>query len=218
MLSLKSRFFRKSNEFLWRPWKWMSAGWKKRDGRDFFKQWCSHITNNCFTHGASSRSFLAYALGGELQVFCDRKIHSRPRQDSPGRGSLQDHLPAVRTWTRIKLLKLLHLWSASGQQCCHGPKCPRPSSSLCQYLRAGGLLPNPMWTQQGGWFAAKLPNQFGEVQEALPEPETYPLALAGTKFHAHKSTWKRESEPFVGTWLGKHSFAFLTRGRLESCA
>ena len=45
------------------------------------------------------QSFLAYALAGELQVFCDRKIHSRPRQDSPRRGSLQDHLTAV--WCRL---------------------------------------------------------------------------------------------------------------------
>ena len=41
-------------------------------------------------------------------------------------------------------------------------------------------------------------------------------ALAGTKFHAHKSTWKRESvlvvtgNLFVGTWLSKHSFVFLS--------
>ena len=35
--------------------------------------------------------------------------HCRPRLDSPGRGSLQDHLTAVRTWTGIKLLKFLHL-------------------------------------------------------------------------------------------------------------
>ena len=50
----------------------------------------------------------------------------------------RERLPSLK-----RLLKFVHLWSASAQQCCHGPKGSRPSSSFCQYLRAGGLLPNP---------------------------------------------------------------------------
>ncbi len=79
----------------------------QREGRELLLSNGARTSQNvCFTHGASSRSFLAYALGGE-QVFCDRKIHSRPRQDSPGRGSLQDHLTAVQLMLSSNLTKTI---------------------------------------------------------------------------------------------------------------
>ena len=104
---------------------------------------------------------------------CDRKIHSRPRQDSPGRGSLQDHHTAIRTWTRIKSLtqvsSSLKRFSAAVLSWTKGSKALRfilPISS-CWRTTSKSNVDAARWM-----ICSKLPNQVGEAQEALPEPET----------------------------------------------
>ena len=106
--------------------------------------------NVCFTHGASRRSFLAYALGPELQIFFIE-----------GQGKIH----AGEAPFRIILFEAL-----SAQQRCPGPNCSRSCSSFCQHLCPRGLRSNPLSMQQGGWFASNLPDQFGEAFAALQEP------------------------------------------------
>ena len=168
----------------------MSSGWKKETGRKrfFLSNGARTSENNCFTHGARSRSFLAYALGGELQVFCDRKIHSRPRQDSPGKGSLQDHLTAVRTWARIKLLKLLHLWSVSAQKCCHGPVSKAllfilPISS-CWRTTSKSNVDAARWM-----ICCKAAKSIRGSSRGTSRAWNICPGPCRTKFHAHKPTW-----------------------------